>query len=125
MSHDAYKKATAQAETPRGAEYRAFCEATAKLIEIAEDTRADLKQRIEALHFNRQLWDTLAIDCQSDINGLPIETRRSIISLSQWVSTYSSDIMRNKEAIEPLIEINRMMIEGLSGKAPETATTDV
>ena len=119
MSHDAYKKATAQAETPRDAEYRAFCEATSKLIAISEETQADLKRRIEALHFNRQLWDALAVDCQSDINGLPVETRRSIISLSQWVSKYSSDIMRNKEAVEPLIEINRMMIEGLSGKAPE------
>ena len=44
MSHDAYKKATAQAETPRDAEYRAFCEATSKLIAISEETQADLKQ---------------------------------------------------------------------------------
>ena len=117
MSHDAYKKVTSQSETPRDTEYRAFCEVTAKLIEIAEEGQSDLKQRIEALHFNRRLWGALAADCKSDCNGLPVETRRSIVSLNDWVSKCSSAIMRNKEAIEPLIEINRMMIDGLSGKS--------
>ncbi|MEL7491557.1 MAG: flagellar biosynthesis regulator FlaF [Pseudomonadota bacterium] len=118
MSHDAYKKTSENVQGPRDAEYRAFCEATARLLRIAEEGRADLKAMIEALHFNRRLWGALASDCRSDENGLPKETRASIVSLSDWVSKYSSEIMRNKEAVEPLIEVNRMMMEGLSGKAP-------
>lgn len=118
MSHEAYKKSHENTQTPRDAEYRAFCDATAKLIRVANEGRDDLKEMIDALHFNRRLWGTLAADCKSDENGLPDETRRSIISLSNWVSTYSSEIMRNKEAVEPLIEVNRMMMDGLSGKAP-------
>lgn len=118
MSHDAYKKTTASVQSPRDAEYRAFCEATSRLLRVAEEGRADLKAMIEALHFNRRLWGALASDCRSDDNGLPVETRASIVRLNDWVSKYSSEIMRNKEAVEPLIEVNRMMMEGLSGKAP-------
>jgi len=120
MSHDAYKRTHENLQSPRDAEYRAFCEATARLLRVAEEGRADLKTMIEALHFNRRLWGALASDCHNDENGLPTETRASIVSLSDWVSKYSSEIMRNKEAVEPLIEVNRMMMEGLSGKAPST-----
>ena len=118
MSHDAYKKTTQTVSSPRETEYRAFCEATARLIRLSELSKDSVRDRIEALHFNRELWGALAADCRSDQNGLPVETRRSIISLSIWVSKYSSDVMRDREDVAPLIEVNKMIIEGLSGKAP-------
>ncbi len=126
MSHEAYAKTHASVRSPRDLEYRAFCEATARLLRVAEadadgaPTRSaeDLKEKIEAIHFNRRLWGALAADCRRDENGLPVETRRSIVSLSEWVSRYSSDVMRRRADLEPLIEINRMMMDGLSGAAP-------
>ncbi|MEL6213420.1 MAG: flagellar biosynthesis regulator FlaF [Pseudomonadota bacterium] len=117
MSHSAYEKTQRATQNPRELEYRAFCEATARLERADADGRADLKMLIDAIHFNRQLWGALAADCRRDDNGLPVETRRSIVSLTQWVSDYSSSVMREGEAIAPLVEINRMMMDGLSGKA--------
>ncbi len=126
MSHEAYRKTHARVESPRDLEYRAFSEATARLLRVAEARgRAetdrpgeDLKKKIDAIHFNRRLWGALAADCRSDENALPVETRRSIVSLSEWVSRYSSEVMRRRADLEPLIEINRMMMEGLSRAAP-------
>jgi flagellar protein FlaF len=40
--------------------------------------------------------------------------RAQIISLALWVSKYSSDVLRNGAAIDPLIDINRTMMEGLA-----------
>eukprot|EP01035_Chromulina_nebulosa_P011648 gene11648-15558_t len=39
----------------------------------------------------------------------------SIISLSLWVNKHTSLVIRREEEIEPLIEINRMIMQGLAG----------
>lgn len=118
MSHEAYRKAQKSTAHPRDAEYRAFSEATRRLIAASAEGRADLKQLIEAVHLNRTLWGTLANDCADPLNQLPSETRALIISLSRWVAVYSSDVMRKKESVEPLIDVNRIIMDGLAGKRP-------
>jgi flagellar protein FlaF len=40
--------------------------------------------------------------------------RASIISLSIWVGKHTSAVIRRQEEIEPLIEINRMIMQGLA-----------
>jgi flagellar protein FlaF len=118
MSHDAYARAQKATAQPRDAEYKAFTEATRKLMAVAKEGREDLKQLIEAVHLNRSLWSALATDCADPQNQLPSETRALIISLARWVSLYSSDVMRKKDSVEPLIDVNRIIMDGLSGKRP-------
>ncbi|MEL7485823.1 MAG: flagellar biosynthesis regulator FlaF [Pseudomonadota bacterium] len=121
MSHDAYQQAARRAQGPRETEYRAFCEATSRLLKAKDAARDDLRTRIDAIHFNRSLWGALAADCRNNDNALPQETRAAIVNLSDWVSRHSSSVMRAGADVEPLIEINKMMIDGLSGKSPEAA----
>lgn len=116
MSHDAYRRAAVAGESAREAEYRAFGDATRRLIAAEEKGRDDLRGLIEAVHANRQLWGTLAGDCARPENALPAETRAAIVSLARWVDAYSSRIMREKEPLEPLIDINRIIMEGLTGR---------
>jgi flagellar protein FlaF len=52
---------------------------------------------------------------------MPQALRASIISLSIWVGKHTSLVIRRKEEIEPLIEINRMIMQGLSGGAQAAA----
>jgi len=118
MSHDAYRRAQKTTAHPRDAEYQAFSEATRRLLAVAKEGREDLKQLIEAVHLNRSLWSALATDCADAHNQLPSETRALIISLARWVSLYSSDVMRKKEDVGPLIDVNRIIMDGLSGKQP-------
>lgn len=119
MSHNAYAKT--QNANPRDVEYRAFAKATRALMEAAEAGAEDLRVLAEAVHLNRSLWGALAQDCASDQNLLPRETRASIIALSRWVSTYSSDVVRKRESVTPLIDVNRIMMDGLAGKAAPSA----
>jgi len=116
MSHSAYQAMQKNTAAPRDAEYLVFTKATRGLIDAAKTGHGDLKALIEAIHFNRQLWSALASDCASSTNQLPEQTRAQIISLSRWVSAHSSAVMRRTEEIAPLIDINRMMMDGLSGK---------
>jgi flagellar protein FlaF len=63
------------------------------------------------------VWTALSNDCSSPGNSLSPQLRASIISLSLWVSRHTSAVMRREEEIEPLIEINRIIMQGLAPQA--------
>ncbi|MGL1311230.1 flagellar biosynthesis regulator FlaF, partial [Vibrio parahaemolyticus] len=73
----------------------------------------DFSTRIRALDWNRRVWAALANDCMNDNNGLPEAVRASIISLSIWVSKHASAVMRREEGFQPLIDVNRIIMQGL------------
>lgn len=115
MSLQAYQAAAARAEDPRSTEYRLFAQVTLALMDAAKLDASDVSARADALDWNRRLWSVLGDDCSSPANGLPPQLRASIISLSIWVGKHTSAVFRREEEIEPLIEINRMIMQGLSG----------
>ncbi|MCP5412897.1 MAG: flagellar biosynthesis regulator FlaF [Alphaproteobacteria bacterium] len=112
MSLNAYKSAQAATEDPRVTEYRLFGQVTGALLN-AKESNAIGAQLIDAIDWNRQLWRTLAADCMDDRNTLTQEVRAKIISLSLWVSKYSRSVAREKAPLDPLIEINRTIMQGL------------
>ncbi len=114
MSIQAYQRANAQAESPRETEYRAFAFVTSALIKARDAGRADLSILADALDRNRRLWSLLAQDCANPGNTMPQEARAQIISLSLWVSRHSSAVMRDGEDMEPLIDVNRSVMQGLA-----------
>ena len=121
MSLQAYQTATARSENPRQAEYRLFGEVTRALMEASTLDAAEAGKRMDALDWNRRLWSALATDCSDPDNSLPKPLRAQIISISLWVSRHTSAVMRREEEIEPLVEINRMVMQGLAGGAQQAA----
>ena len=113
MSLQAYQQATTWAEAPRQTEYRLFAQVTLALMEAAKKDPSDIKGRIDALDWNRRIWTVLSDDCHSPQNGLPLHLRASIISLGIWVGKHTSAVIRRQEEIEPLIEVNRIIMQGL------------
>lgn len=118
MSLDQYQQTQTTVERPREMEYRAFSKVTARLIEAAQKSDDERAFINNAVHENRQFWLALAQDCASDKNLLPLETRATIVHLSRWISQYSREILRRGDSIEPLIDVNRIMMDGLAGRAP-------
>ena len=116
MSLRAYQRAAEQAETPRDLEYRLFGQVTRALMDAQSIPDDDFLGRMDALDWNRRMWTALANDCSSADNVLAAPVRAQIISLSLWVSRHTSAVMRREEEIEPLIEINRIVMQGLSGR---------
>ena len=123
MSLQAYQQAAERSEQPRDSEYRLFGEVTRALIAASELPADDFKARIKALDWNRRLWMTLAADCARTDNALSPELRAQIISLSMWVGRHTNEVIQQQEPIEPLIEINRIMMQGLGVRAPRQVPT--
>jgi flagellar protein FlaF len=121
MSLQAYQQAAARAETPRDIEYRLFGQVTRALMTAAESEASDIGVRMDALDWNRRLWSVLATDCASTGNQLPVQLRANIISLSLWVNRHTSAIMRNEAEFGPLIDVNKMMMQGLEPRSEASA----
>lgn len=116
MSLRAYQQAATRAETPRDTEFRLFSQVTLALVEASRLDPSDVVGRAPALDWNRRLWSVLAIDCGSEGNQLPKELRAGIVSLSIWVGKYTSEVIRGREDIQDLIDVNRMIMQGLSAR---------
>jgi flagellar protein FlaF len=112
MSLNAYKSAQVATEDPRTTEYRLFGQVTGALLN-AKQANAAGAPLVEAVDWNRRLWRTLAADCMDDRNTLTQDVRAKIISLSLWVAKYSRSVTREKAPLDPLIEINRTIMQGL------------
>ena len=116
MTLKAYQKAQAASENPRHTEFRLFGQVTGALLDAQ---RLDLKgvKLVDALDWNRRLWSALAVDCMDDANQMTRELRAQIVSLSLWVTKYSSQVVQTGAPIDPLIEINRNIMQGLKQAA--------
>lgn len=121
MSLQAYQQAATRAESPRDTEYRLFAQVTRALMDAAKLDPMDFGGRADALDWNRRVWSAFATDCSHPNNNLPKPLRASIISLSIWVGKHTSLVIRREDDIEPLIEINRMIMQGLAAGAKVAA----
>lgn len=118
MSLQAYKTAATRTETPREMEYRLFGQVTRALMHAATLDTSEIAARIDALDWNRRLWSALATDCADPDNAMNAGLRAQIISISLFVSRHSSAVMRGEDDFEALIDINRMVMQGLAGPGP-------
>ena len=116
MSIQAYQRTVTQAESPRELEYRAFGKATAGLVRCRDEALG--KAAIfEACEFNRKLWAVMSADCALPENGLPAPLRASIVSLAIWVAKYTREVMRDGASVDPLIDVNTSIMEGLTPRS--------
>jgi flagellar biosynthesis activator protein FlaF len=120
MSVNAYRRVQEIAATPRSTEYRLMSEITAEMI-AARDAGQSGAALMPALHRNRRAWSTFAALCADDANQLAAELRAQIISLALWVERHTSEVVRSRESVDDLIQVNRAIIEGLANENGESA----
>ena len=113
MSVQAYQRSVSRSEDPRSTEYRLLGQVTQALIEARSLKRHEFTKLADALDWNRRVWQAFANDCSVENNGLPPALRAGIISLSIFVTRHSSVVLRSGAQIDPLIDINRTVMQGL------------
>lgn len=107
--------ATAPVRTPTATEYVAFQKVTARLIKASRDD-APMTERAAAIHDNRRLWATLALDLAGEANGLPEMLRARLLYLAEFSLLSCSAALRDKAALAPMIDVNTAVMRGLSAQ---------
>ncbi len=111
MAQRAYAPTAAPTRSNRSIEYDVIARITYRLKEAV--TQNDFPRLMDALHENRKLWRTLAIDVADEENGLPQELRARIFYLAEFTDHHTRKVIRDKESAVPLLEINTAILRGL------------
>jgi len=104
--------------SPRDLEASLLLKAAARLQAVRDgwtDNRSDLDG---ALLYNRKLWTIFLDSAMSEESPLPIEIRQNIANLGMFVMKQTVTITSDPkpEGLAPLININREIAAGLSGR---------
>jgi flagellar protein FlaF len=115
----AYARVANTTSSPREAEAQVLLMAANKLQAAMSNPDATYAQMSEALIFNRKLWSIFLSEAQRDENAQPLHVRQNIANISVFVlsQTAALQISPQREHFKPLIEINRNIAAGLSGRA--------
>jgi flagellar protein FlaF len=116
----AYARTAQRTASPREIEAQALLKAAKQLQDVM--TNWDEKGSIglqEALLFNRKLWSIFVTDALRDDSPQPIEVRQKIANIGVFVLSQSAALQLKPEVecLKALIEINRNIAAGLSGRA--------
>lgn len=111
MAQRAYAPTAAPTRSDRSIEYEVIARITYRLKTAI--TKGSFPLILEALHENRKLWRTLAIDVADKDNGLPEDLRARIFYLAEFTDEHTHKVITEKESAVPLLEINTAILRGL------------
>jgi len=116
----AYARTVQTSAPPREIEAQALLKAAKQLQEVQANWAEVDQERVEAaLRFNRQLWAIFLSAASNDENPQPLEIRQQIANIGIFVMNRTVDMQIAPEPskLSSLIEINRNIAAGLSGRA--------
>ena len=118
--YDAYRRNLNTTQSPREVEYRLLAQVTAALMEAQADLR-NLPRKIDAVNWNKQVWDAFMVDVNDPENRLPRELRAAIISLAIWVTKETSLVIDERADLDALISVNKDIMKGLEPRRTAVA----
>ncbi len=87
--------------------------AFASVIRDLEESDTATK-RIRSLGRNHNLWSTLVKDLALESNRLPADVKLQLLGLGTWSMQYSTRAILQDLPIQPLIDVNRNIADGLA-----------
>ena len=114
----AYTRVANATASPRENEASVLLMAANKLQAVMNNADATFEQMSEALMFNRKLWTIFLSEAMRDNNPQPIDVRQKIANISVFVLSQTAALQMSPQFdhFRPLIEINRNIAAGLSGR---------
>jgi len=115
----AYARTSQTTAPPREIEAQALLKAARQLQEVETNWAGPDKNMHSALLFNRRLWTIFMSAATSDNNPNSLEVRQNIANLGVFVMKQTLEMQINPDPakLRTLIEINRNIAAGLSGRA--------
>lgn len=114
VAHNAYGAIQKETLTPRSVEYRVFLQITSRLEAAQNANNPKSIDYITALGDNQLLWNALGADVASVGNQLPQALKAQIFYLSEFMRHHTSLVRKGEADLKAIIDINKMIMEGLS-----------
>lgn len=102
---------------PRQLEAHLLLKAAAQLQAQKDNWSGDIEAVKAALALNRKLWTILGTSATSEDSALPADLRQNVGNLTVFILKRTLEIMAEPapDKLTALIDINRMLAEGLRG----------
>jgi len=115
----AYARVASSTASPRDIEAQALLKAANKLQDAVNGANPFSEITQQSLMYNRKLWSIFLEEAMKDENPQPIEVRQKIANIGVFVLTQCAALQLNPQLdqFKSLIEINRNIAAGLSGRA--------
>src|SRR6056297_2197517 len=108
MAQRAYAPTAAPTRSDRSIEYQVIARITYRMKSAIE--AYNRLKLIDALHENRKLWRTLALDVADIDNMLPADLRARIFYLAEFTDHHTSQVLTNRVSPVPLLEVNMAIL---------------
>ncbi|MDB5654648.1 MAG: flagellar FlaF [Tardiphaga sp.] len=114
----AYARTARTTASPRDIEAQALLMAARKLQEVMANWGTTDEGLDAALMFNRKLWSIFLGEAMDDASPQPIDVRQNIANIGVFVLSQCAalKVKREVESLQSLIDINRNIAAGLSGR---------
>lgn len=114
----AYARVATTTASPRDMEAQTLLKAANKLQDAINSADPLSDETKQALLFNRKLWTIFLSEAMSDTNPQPLDIRQRITNISLFVLSQTAALQASPQFdhFRPLIEINRNIAAGLSGR---------
>ncbi|MBR0777064.1 flagellar biosynthesis regulator FlaF [Bradyrhizobium diazoefficiens] len=114
----AYARVATTTASPRDIEAQALLKAANKLQDAVNNADPLSEETTNALMFNRKLWTIFLSEAMRDSNPQPLDVRQKIANIGVFVLGQTAALQASPQFdhFRPLIEINRNIAAGLSGR---------
>jgi flagellar protein FlaF len=116
---NAYARVATTTASPRDIEAQTLLKAANKLQEAIANNDPLSEQTRQALMYNRKLWTIFLSEAMREGNPHPLDVRQKIANIGVFVLSQTAALQLSPQFdhFKPLIEINRNIAAGLSGRA--------
>ena len=112
-----YQQNRSSTQSERRTEYDVVAQITHRLRDTAQKARDDYPSYVAALTDNRRLWQIFAVDVLDKENALPPELKARIFYLAEFTEAHTKKILREKQSVLPLLEVNMAILRGLKSES--------
>lgn len=117
QARQAYAPTQVSIRTDRSVEAQLVSQVTARLRNAAAAQIANFPALVAAIHENRRMWTTMAIDVAGTENALPNALRAQIFYLAEFTEHHSRRVLRQEADVTALIDINTAVLRGLNNQS--------
>ncbi|MEM1386045.1 MAG: flagellar biosynthesis regulator FlaF [Pseudomonadota bacterium] len=114
-----YTENASAVSDPRKTEFAALARITGELEKANKNKEKNHGYFLNALHKNRMLWTYFARAVADEHNALEKEIRAQLFFLSEYTMHLTAKVISENADPQPLIEINKSLMQGLNGKSPQ------